>query len=658
MLEAMDQTALRWQSVSGEIGPRLDGRALNAWILLAGLGSLAGHFALSGTAAALAYVAPAGITVVLCVAAWWSGDPRRAAWLFLAAGTAAYFVADLVYWFVDSAFPGPADAGYLSTYPLFAVALLGLVSHSRSGMLATLLDAALATAAISLVVVLFWLEPLATAAGESLSSRVVSCAYPVGDLLLVAIGITVALRSGRRYSLLLAALGTFLLTDLVYYAQIAHDSYVGGNAVDGGWISAYTLLGLAAAQGLQKQPASPEADSLDWRRLILAGAALFAVPAAASFEIAAGRRISSRELIVWSLLIGALSCARMLHVARERSRVEHKFRTVFERAGIGISIGKDGVMTETNPAFQRLVGYTGDELSGMHYSQITHPDDMDVDARAMDPLLAGEQESCTIEKRYVRSDGSVRWVRVTVSATPAGGFDIGLIEDITDRRQLLARTVEAAERERLALAADLHDGPVQHLTATAFTLDLLVNRLTRESSSEAAQLAKRLRDDVASEMTSLRRMMTGLRPPVIDARGVDAAIHDTAAILLDETDTRYVITSTIGKRRFAPEVETAVYRLAREAIANIRNHAHAAHAEIRLDAGEETVSLTIHDDGVGLDGAAPAGNHHGLVTMRERAESLGGTLVLTSSRERGTLVEVTLPFRPDEPSALVVHARV
>jgi PAS domain S-box-containing protein len=650
MLGTMDRTALRWQSVSGAGRPRPDGRALSAWIVLAGLGSLAGHFALSRMGAALAYDAPAAVAIVLCVAAWRYGDPRRAAWLFLAAGTSASVLADLVYSFADSAFPGPADVAYVASYPLFAVALLTFVPHRRAGMLATLLDAALATVAISLFVVVFWLEPLATAGGESLSARVLSCAYPVGDLLLVAIGMTVALQSGRRHALVLASMATLLVSDLVYYAEVAHNSYVGGDAVDAGWMCAYTLLALAGAQGLRKRAVSPDTDSLGWRRLILAGIALFAVPAAAAVEIATGRGLGSGELIVWGMLIALLSCARMLHVARERSRAEQKFRTVFDRAGIGISIGKYGAMTETNPAFQRLVGYTADELSRMHYSQITHPDDMDVDARAMDELLAGRTESCTIEKRYVRSDGAVRWVRVTVSATPTGGFDIGLIEDITDRRRLLARTVEAAERERLALAADLHDGPVQHLTATAFTLDLLVNRLTRESSSEAAQLARRLRDDVATEMTSLRRMMTGLRPPVIDARGVDAAIHDTAATLLDETDTRYAITSTIAKRRFAPEVETAVFRIAREAIANIRNHAQAANADIRLDASDETVTLAIEDDGVGLDGEAPPSGRYGLITMRERAESLGGTLVLTSGPERGTLVQVTLPFRSDEPS--------
>jgi len=525
MLGTMDQTALRRQSVSGAGRPRPDGRALSAGIVLAGLGSLACHFVLSRTGAALAYDAPAAVAIVLCVAAWRCGEPRRTTWLFLAAGTSASVVGDLVYSFADTAFPGPADVAYLASYPLFAVALLTFVPHRRAETLATLLDATLATMAISLFVVLFWLEPLATAGGESLPSRILSCAYPVGDLLLVAIGITAALQTGRRHSLVLAAMATLLGSDLVYSAEIAHSSYVSGNVVDAGWMCAYTLLALAAVQGLRKRASSPDADALGWRCLVLAGAALFAVPAAAALEIATGGanqlpRADRLEPADRHPVVRA-NVARRTRAVPSRAEVPHGLRQHRNRDLDRKEQRHDRDQSRVS-AFGRLHGrraladaLLADHPSGRHGGRRAGHG-------AAPRRRAG---SCTIEKRYVRSDGTVRWVRVTVSATPMGGFDIGLIEDITDRRRLLARTVEAAEHERLALAADLHDGPVQHLTATAFTLDLLVNRLTRESSSEAAELARRLRDDVAAEMTSLRRTMTGLRSPVIDARNAYPSVE-------------------------------------------------------------------------------------------------------------------------------------
>ena len=91
-----------------------------------------------------------------------------------------------------------------------------------------------------------------------------------------------------------------------------------------------------------------------------------------------------------------------------------------------------------------------------------------------------------------------------------------------DRMRLLARGVESAEAERRRVATDLHDGPIQRLTATAFTLDLLTNALRRGELEAANDLAFRIRDQLATEMTSLRRLMTELRPPLLGEGGSHA----------------------------------------------------------------------------------------------------------------------------------------
>jgi len=83
-----------------------------------------------------------------------------------------------------------------------------------------------------------------------------------------------------------------------------------------------------------------------------------------------------------------------------------------------------------------------------------------------------------------------------------------------DRRRLLARPVESAEAVRSRVAADLHDGPIQRLTATAFTLDLLTNALGRGDLDAANDFAFRIRDQLTTEMTSLRQLMNELRTPV------------------------------------------------------------------------------------------------------------------------------------------------
>jgi PAS domain S-box-containing protein len=328
-----------------------------------------------------------------------------------------------------------------------------------------------------------------------------------------------------------------------------------------------------------------------------------------------------------------------------RRKAEQKFRMVFDAAGIGISTGADGMLTETNAAYQRLIGYTGDELSRMHFSEITHPDDLEVDDEARAELTAGEKSSFTVEKRYIRRDGEILWVRVTVTMAPDGSFGIGLIEDVTERRQLLARTVETAENERMSLAADLHDGPIQHLTAAAFRLDLLVSKLERDGATETAAIAGRVRDEVAAEMTSLRKMMIELRPPVMDERGLETAIGDTVDAIFDGTETDYAISSNLNGDRLAPEFDTAIYRVIREAATNVRRHALAGHALIGLDARADTIDVTVTDDGVGFDTSRDANGHYGLVTMKERAESLGGSFQILSSPGAGTRLRASFPRR-------------
>jgi len=324
---------------------------------------------------------------------------------------------------------------------------------------------------------------------------------------------------------------------------------------------------------------------------------------------------------------------------------EQKFRMVFDAAGIGISLGSNGMLTETNAAYQHLLGYSAQELSSKHFTEITHPDDLHVDDDLMHEIAAGRRHSFTVEKRYIRRDGETLWVRVTVTMAPDGSFGIGLIEDISERRHLLARTVEAAERERAHVAADLHDGPIQHLAATTLALDLLANRLARANLSEDdTAAAVRIRDDIADEITSLRQMMVDLRPPVIDERGLDAALTDAASALLADTPVDVAIESNLRGRRLRPELETVIYRITREALTNIRNHAHAAHATIALDAGQHTANLVIIDDGRGFDPTHPEGDRYGLVTMRERAEALGGTLVVTAGPGSGTRIDAMLPL--------------
>jgi two-component system sensor histidine kinase DegS len=224
-----------------------------------------------------------------------------------------------------------------------------------------------------------------------------------------------------------------------------------------------------------------------------------------------------------------------------------------------------------------------------------------------------------------------------------------LVELNEERQRLLARTVEIAEAERMSLAADLHDGPIQHLTAVTLQLDLLVNKVDRGDLEQASLLGRRLREAVAGEMVSLRRLMSELRPPILEQRGIEVALRDCAQGVLEGQSIQFELECTLGEVQLVPELETAIYRVVREGLTNIRKHSGADHARVTLDASISRVLLTISDDGRGFEPTRANGDHFGLVTMREGVEAVGGTWRLDTRAGSGTHIEASLPWkRPTE----------
>jgi signal transduction histidine kinase len=214
-----------------------------------------------------------------------------------------------------------------------------------------------------------------------------------------------------------------------------------------------------------------------------------------------------------------------------------------------------------------------------------------------------------------------------------------------ERKRLLVRTVEAAEDERTRIAVDLHDGPIQRLTAAAFTLDLLGLKLAR-GERELDGLVVQVRDQLSGEMESLRRLMSDLRPQLLDEGDVSGAIRDCAAELLG-AETTCEVHDTVGREFMARGLETVVYLVAREAIVNVRKHAHASHVDVTLAPDGDSLRLTIVDDGSGFEPATAAAerlqHHLGLIAMQERVESVGGELRIVSSPGAGTRIDAILP---------------
>jgi len=207
-----------------------------------------------------------------------------------------------------------------------------------------------------------------------------------------------------------------------------------------------------------------------------------------------------------------------------------------------------------------------------------------------------------------------------------------------------ARMAEVEESERKRLAGELHDRVGQNLTALGIHLNFARDRLSAESCDS---VAPRLDDALAllEELSeTIRDVMTELRPPLLDDYGLRAALKWYAETYAKHTGIRARVSGSLAAR-LPISVETILFRMAQELMTNVVKHARADTVHIRLEEDEATVRLIVADDGIGFDADSldrrPRRSGWGLVTLRERAEALGGRMELESTPGTGTRAVVT-----------------
>ena len=224
---------------------------------------------------------------------------------------------------------------------------------------------------------------------------------------------------------------------------------------------------------------------------------------------------------------------------------------------------------------------------------------------------------------------------------------VGLTRDLRRSRE---RLVAAREEERRRLRRDLHDGLGPTLAGLTFGLEA-ARRMVDERPDAAGELLSRLEDQAQEAVVNVRRVVQGLRPPALDDLGLLPAIRQQA-----EAYGMFEGTAADGRGLGpvlsveAPEpfpalpaaTEVALYRIAQEALTNVARHSGAGSCRVRLRTDDGALELEVSDDGGGITGSTGTGM--GLVSMRERAEELGGTCEVSTPPEGGTRVVARLPL--------------
>jgi signal transduction histidine kinase len=208
------------------------------------------------------------------------------------------------------------------------------------------------------------------------------------------------------------------------------------------------------------------------------------------------------------------------------------------------------------------------------------------------------------------------------------------LHDLDDSRKRIAK---AADVERRRIERDLHDGAQQRLIALRMRLSMAED-LLRDDPDAASEAMRGLGDDIDHALEEIRSLAHGIYPALLADRGLVDALRSVGRRSALEVDVRGA-----GLRRLAPELETAVYFTCREALQNAAKHAEGAtRARIALDQGPATLSFEVSDNGEGFAAASVAGS--GLRNMRDRIESVGGTLTIQSAPGRGTVVRGAVPL--------------
>jgi PAS domain S-box-containing protein len=284
-----------------------------------------------------------------------------------------------------------------------------------------------------------------------------------------------------------------------------------------------------------------------------------------------------------------------------------------------------------DPAAQRLRAFLGDQADAMLQS---------VRAWMWIPLMANGRLVGGIYIAHAEPDYFTAH-HADLALTLANQAAITLVNArLYERAQMLAKL-----QERQRLAQELHDAVNQSLFSAGLIAEVLP-RLWERDPDEGRRSLEDLRRLTRGALAEMRGLLAELRPAILTDTDLGDLLRQLGNALTGRTNVPVTVSVT-GQGTLPPDVQVAIYRLCQEALSNVAKHAGAGHIAIHLRYDETAVALRIVDDGRGFDlGRVPAGRS-GLAMMRERAESIGARLSITSNPSRGSEIDIAWAQAPE-----------
>jgi two-component system sensor histidine kinase DegS len=339
---------------------------------------------------------------------------------------------------------------------------------------------------------------------------------------------------------------------------------------------------------------------------------------------------------------------------------EQKYRYLFENASDAIwTQDVNGLFVDGNRAFEKMTGFSREELKGVQLAKFLSEPSLALAREVRNKLVNGEDFEQPYEQQFFIKDGSVKTVKMSTNAIVAGGRISGfehVARDVTLEKQqqenvraYIQQITRVQEEERKRIARDLHDDVSPDIIILIQKLDNLTSnpRLKLASLKEGLE---GLRDQAARALQALRTTAQGLRPRILDDLGLVAALDWIAEELEKDQHIQAQVEASGLDRALPPEMQIVLFRIAQEALNNIRKHARATRVTITVKGEADHITMTVTDNGQGfkvperVEDMVSAGRL-GLMGMHERARLLNGGLRITSAPGKGTELTVRLPWQ-------------
>jgi len=337
---------------------------------------------------------------------------------------------------------------------------------------------------------------------------------------------------------------------------------------------------------------------------------------------------------------------------------EHAYRVLIESMNEGaLTLAANQTILYANQCFAKMAKCPLEQVMGTSFRRfLSAPDRPKLRALLQRAAPAGAKLQLLLRA------GDTSQLPVLISIRPLAKdaskrATVGMVvTDLTETRrneELLRgfsrRLVQAQEAERGRVALELHDHVTQLLCAILVRSQVLADQLSaRDGPAEAEAI--RLRDLLGQAAEAVERIARHLRPSVLDHLGLVPVLRSDAAEFAARTGLSLQVACGRLTARLPADAELACYRILQEALSNVEQHARARHVTVRLVQRSAVVEMIINDDGIGFDpdprpGGRKMNPGFGLLSMRERAASVGGTWSVTSAPGQGTSIRTQIPFR-------------